>query len=169
MGLEKFTRPVLSKKGLQVGTGGSTFTGRVILSSSNSGLTLDAATRSVAAADITLAAASVTFLTVGTSGSGREVILPAPRARGEVRYVFVDNQSTSVDTNIHTNATANTFWGTTYNTIAHAAASTGSPGGTPAGTPSFTLIGASTSRWALVLGSTFNWDLSASTGSTSIP
>ena len=168
MGLEKFRRPALLPKGLQVGTGGSTFTGRVVLSSSNSGLTLDAATRSVAAADITLATASVTFLTVGTSGSGREVLLPVPRARGEVRYVFVDNLTTSVDTRIHTNATANTFWGTTYNTIAISPASTGSPGGVPAGTPSFTLVGASTSQWALILGSTFNWDLSGSTGSTSI-
>lgn len=168
MGFHKTKRPLLSPKGGQIGPGGTTFTGKIVLSGTSGNLVLSAATASVAVADITLSAAAVQFVTVGTSGSGREVILPAPKQRGDVRYVFVDNQTTSVNTNIHTNATANTFWGTTYNTIATAAASTGSPGGTPAGTPGFTLIGASTSQWALFLGSTFNWDLSATTGSTGI-
>lgn len=168
MGVFKSNRPILSPKGLQVGTGGSTFTGRVILSGVNSGLTLNSATASVGAADITLSAAAAQFVTLGTSGAGREVILPAPRARGDVRYVFFDNQTTSVDTRIHTNTTANVFWGTTYNTITVSAASTGSPGGVPGGTMGLVLVGASTAQWALIVGTTFNWDLSASTGSTGI-
>ena len=168
MGFQKFKRPVLIPKGMQVGVGDSTFTGEVILSGSSAGLTLNSATASVAATDITLSAAAVQFVTVGTSGSGREVILPAPRRRGDLRYVFFDNQTTSVDTRVHTATTASVFWGTTYNTLSMAAASTGSPGGTPGGTVGLVLVGASTSQWALMVGTTFNWDLSGSTGSTGI-
>jgi hypothetical protein len=168
MGLAKFKRPVLLPKGLQAGVGGSTFTGKVVLSGSSARLVVSNTTQAVAAADATLSGHTAQFITVGTSGSGRELIIPAPSAKGEVKYLFFDNQTTSVDTRIHTNATANTFWGTTYNTASMAAASTGSPGGTPGGTMSLTLVAASTTQWALITGTTFNWDLSASTGSTGI-
>jgi hypothetical protein len=166
MGLDKFRRPILAPKGLQIGPSGSTFLGPVVLSGSSACLTLNAATYGVTAAAQTLSAkTAVDFITIATSGAGRDFILPAP-VRGRVKHIFVDNQSTSVDTVIHTNATATVFWGTTYNTASLAAASTGSPGGTAAGTVALHLIGASTSQWAVTAGSTFNWDFAASTGST---
>lgn len=166
MGLNKSKRPILAPKGLQIGPGGSTFTGPVVLSGSSSYLTLSNSTVSVTAAAQTLGNRSVDFLTVTSSGSGRDFILPAPQKKGQTKLIFVDNQTTSVDTTIFTNATANTFWGTTYNQVTHSAASTGSPGGTPAGTASLILVAASTTQWAATVGSTFNWDFAASTGST---
>lgn len=166
MGLNKSKRPGLFARGLQVGPENSTFTGEIILSGSSAGLTLTAATYAVTAAAQTLTPNRVDFITVGSSGSGRDFILPVPSRRGQVKMIFIDNQSTSVDTVIHTNATANTFWGTTYNTCALSAASTGNPGGVPGGAPALMLVGASTTQWALLPGTTFNWDLSASTGST---
>lgn len=165
MGLNKSKRPILSPKGLQVGVGGSTFTGKVVLSGSSARMVLSNTTQAVAAADATLSGHAVQFITVGTSGSGREIVIPAPSAKGEIKYLFVNNATTSVDTRIHS---ASAFWATTYNTISISGASTGSPGGTPAGTPSLTLVAVSTSQWALICGSTFNWDLSATTGSTSM-
>lgn len=169
MGLAKSKRPILSPKGLQIGTGGSTFTGQIVLSGSSAGLSLNASTYGVTAAAQTLSAHGVSFITVGSSGAGRDFILPVPPRRGALKYIFVSNDSTSVDTVIHTNATANTFWGTTNNTAALAAASTGSPGGTPAGTVGLVLVGASTSQWAVMPNSTFNWDFTATTGSTATP
>lgn len=110
--------------------------------------------------------AGVTFITVASSGAGRDFRLPQPSAAGLLKFIFVVNDSTSVDTRILTNTTANTFWGTTYNEAALAAASTGSPGGTPAGTVMLGLVSASTTQWAVFPGSTFNWDFAGSTGST---
>lgn len=123
---------------------------------------------SLAAGDQTISRHGVSFVTLGTSGSGREAVLQAPSAAGQVKHIFLINNTTSVDANIHTNATANVFWGTTYNTAVVSAASTGSPGGTPAGSAYLGLIAQSTTTWAVFPGSTFNWDFVASTGSTSI-
>ena len=122
----------------------------------------------LAAGDQTISRNGISVITLGTSGSGRDAVLQAPSAVGQVKHIILINNTTSVDCAIHTNATANTFWGTTYNTATVSAASTGSPGGTPGGTMALGLLAVSTSQWSLVAGTTFNWDLSASTGSTSI-
>lgn len=130
------------------------------------GLIVDTESVTGSSAAQTLSAYGASFITYGTSGVPNDIILPAPPRAGVVKDVFVINNTTSVELNINTNATANTFWGTTFNTATLSAASTGSPGGTPGGTVALRLIAASTSQWALVAGTTFNWDLSASTGST---
>ena len=114
----------------------------------------------------TLSDDGVSFITIGTSGISNDILLPTPNYPGQVKHIFVVNNTTSVELNINTNATANTFWGTTFNTIDCAAVSTGGPGGVPAGTMSLTLVAHSTTQWAVTPGSTFNWDFSASTGST---
>ena len=114
----------------------------------------------------TLSADGVSFLTYGTSGISNDFILPTPVFPGQVKFIFAINNTTSVELNINTNATANTFWGTTFNTATLAAASTGSPGGTPAGTAMLGLVAHSTTQWAIFPGSTFNWDITGSTGST---
>jgi len=115
----------------------------------------------------TLSADGVSVLTYGTSGISNDFILPNPSRVGARKDVLVINNTTSVELNINTATTASVIWGTTWNTITISAASTGSPGGTPAGTASLALIGVSTSQWAVTPGSTFNWDFSGSTGSTS--
>lgn len=126
-------------------------------------------TESITGTDIaqTLSADGVSFVTYGTSGASNDILLPAPKYPGQVKEIFFTNDTTSVELNINTNATANTFWGTTWNTIDISAASTGSPGGVPAGTLYLKLVAHSTTQWAVVPGSTFNWDFSGSTGSTS--
>lgn len=168
MGLEKIKRPLLLKNGLQTGpTAGSTFTAGVVLSGSSSYLTLPVTTYADTAAAQTLSAKGcVDLITMNSSGTGMDFILPNPTQRGRVKFIFIDNQTTSVDTVIHTAATATCFWGTTYNTCAVSAASTGNPGGVPGGAPALGLIAASTTQWALLPGTTFSWDLSATTGST---
>lgn len=168
MGLEKIKRPLLLKNGLQTGpSGGSTFTAGVVLSGSSSFLTLPVTTYGVTAAAQTLSAKGCAdFIVMATSGSGRDFILPNPTQRGRVKFIFIDNQTTSVDTVIHTAATATVFWGTTFNTAAVSAASTGGPGGVTGGACALALIAASTTQWALLPGTTFSWDLSATTGST---
>ena len=133
--------------------------------------TLKLSTEAVSASTAakTLSDDGVSFVTVASSGKANDIILPNPLYPGQVKHVFFDNQTTSVELNVNTVATANTFWGTTFNTVTCSAASTGSPGGTPGGSMSLTLVAASTTRWALIAGTTFNWDLSASTGSTATP
>lgn len=154
MGEERIRRPIRSPAGIRL--------------SSEAELRFATEAITLVAADQTISRDGVSFLTMASSGAGMEGVLQAPSAAGQVKYIFVVNNTTSVDTRIHTNATANTFWGTTFNTISCSPASTGSPGGTPAGTMMLGLVAASTTQWALFMGSTFNWDLSASTGSTSI-
>lgn len=170
MGFEKIRRPLLTS-GVQVpASGGSAPDPSGLVGDLRVGGTFVLPTESVTlvAADQTLSADGVSFVTMATSGAGMEAIIPNPPMAGAVKYIFVINNTTSVDTRLHTASTANVFWGTTFNTITAAAASTGSPGGTPAGSPALVLVGVSTSQWALMTGSTFNWDLSASTGSTGI-
>lgn len=164
MGVKKFKRPILARGGLQV-DGGSTFTAPVIFSgSAGPKYAVESLTGSSVAQ--TVSAYGVSFLTYGSSGKTNDFILPVPPGAGYQKQIFVVNNTTSVELNINTNATANTFWGTTFNTAVLAVAATGSPGGTPGGTVALFLVGASTSQWAVVSGTTFSWDLSASTGST---
>lgn len=168
MGYEYFKRPIRSR------AGNSTFDDVTIADDLvvgddlrvNGALRLPTETITTTTVAQTMSADGVSFITYGTSGKPSDVIIPVPPFAGAVKYVFVQNNTTSVELNLNTNATANTFWGTTFNTAVVSAASTGSPGGTPGGTVALTLIGASTTQWALVAGTTFNWDLSASTGST---
>lgn len=180
MGFEKIKRPLLVP-GVAVASSGASTTPasvagdidvqdaiRGVSQTLTGALALPTEAVTLAAGDQTLSRNGVSFITLGTSGSGRDAVLQAPSAVGQVKYAFVINNTTSSDLRIHTNATANTFWGTTYNTASLSTASTGSPGGTPAGPPMLGLIAQSTTQWALFPGSTFNWDLSASTGSTSI-
>lgn len=190
MGFEKLKRPILAP-GLQARSGsastspgtldndivagqdiraGNTITGVGALAAASlasSGafkLPVEAITLSSAAQSISRN--GVSFVTYGTSGKPSDAILQAPSAAGQVKFIFLTNNTTSIEANINTNATANTFWGTTFNTAILAAASTGSPGGTPAGTVALTLVAQSTTRWAIFPGSTVDWDFSASTGST---
>ena len=179
MGFNKSKRPILAP-GINVTAGASTSAGSVsgdvvasdairALSNTLTGaFALPTEAVTLAAGDQTISRNGISFVTLGTSGSGREAVLQAPSAVGQVKHIFLINNTTSVDCNIHTNATANVFWGTTYNTASVSAASTGSPGGSAAGTNYLGLIAQSTTTWALFPGSTFNWDFAASTGSTSI-
>lgn len=114
----------------------------------------------------TLSDRGVSFLTLGSSNISGDVILPSPPYTGAIKYIFLQNTSTSIEGSIYTDATANTFWGTTWNTVNVSAASTGSPGGTPGGSPALCLVGASTTQWAVLPGTTFNWDFAQTTGST---
>ena len=167
MGFETFRRPIRTA-GLLASTGTSTRGAADVGSDIAGGLKLPVETITLAAADQTISRNGVSFVTYGTSGLANDAILQAPDESGQVKFIFLVNNTTSVEAAIHTNATANTFWGTTYNTATISAASTGSPGGTPGGTPALALVAASTTQWALFPGTTFNWDLSASTGSTGI-
>lgn len=181
MGYEKFTRPGLFP-GLTVAAPGSASTSpgsvsgdidvsdavRAVSQTLTGALAVPTETITLSSANQTISRNGVSFITLGTSGVSNDAVLQAPSAAGQIKQVFVINNTTSVELAIHTNATANTFWGTTYNTATISGASTGSPGGTPAGTVMLGLTAASTSQWALFPGSTFNWDLSASTGSTGI-
>ena len=177
MGWQKFKRPILAP-GAQflssgASTGPGTVSGDLVLSDSlrAAGLTLSPALRlppeavTLAAGDQTVSRNGVSFITLGSSGAGRDAVVQAPSAVGQVKYIFLINNTTSTDTRLHTNATANTFWGTTFNTASLSTGSTGSPGGTPAGSVMLGLMAHSTTQWALFPGSSFNWDLSASTGS----
>lgn len=170
MGFEKFKRPILTR-GIEA-TSQSTLTGSVTLSGNvtlSADLTIPTESLTGSTAAQTIADHGVSFITYGTSGKPNDFIIPVPPRAGAVKEIYAVNNTTSVELNLNTNATANTFWGTTYNTIAISGASTGSPGGTPAGAPYLRLVGHSTTQWAVTVGSTFNWDFSASTGSTATP
>lgn len=162
MGQEYFRRPLLSAGGqsqvddMRVADD-LTLAGSLIVPVEN---------LSVSTALQAISETGVTFITVGSSGAGRDFRLPSPSAAGIVKQIFVSNDSTSIDTIIFSNGTANTFWGTTWNQAALAAMSTGSPGGTPDGTVGLSLVSASTSRWAVTAFGSTNWSFSASTGST---
>lgn len=168
MGFEHFRRPVRSVFGNSTVesitvSSAAAFQGNITLSAD---LKLPAESLTNTASAQTLTDHGVSFLTIATSGAGGDFKLPNPPGAGAVKYVFVSNNTTSIDSHIVTAASSRTFWGTTYNDASLSAASTGSPGGTPAGTVMLGLIGASTSQWAVFPGSTFNWDFTASTGTT---
>lgn len=161
MGYEKFKRPLFAREGMQVGhgtsTAGSTF---------NSPVVFPTETITAGTAAKTLSKYGVSFVTYASSGKPNDIIIPDPPKTGTDKYIFVQNNTTSVELNLNTASTTHLFWGTTFNTINISAASTGSPGGTPAGSAALHLIAASTTQWAVYPGSTFNWDFAASTGST---
>ena len=185
MGFEKIKRPVLVP-GLAVHTPGSASTSpgsvagdvdvaddvRVADAIAAVSATLTGAfrvaTESITTTTVaqTVSGNGVSFVTYGTSGKPSDVLIPNPAAVGIHKVIAVVNNTTSVELNVNTASTANTFWGTTFNSAAISAASTGGPGGVPAGTVLLELWSQSTSQWALAAGSSFNWDLSASTGST---
>lgn len=167
MGFEYVKRP-LRTAGVLASTGTSTRGPADVASDVAGGLKLPVESITLAAGDQTISRNGVSLITYGSSGVANDAVLQAPDESGQVKFIFVVNNTTSVEAAIHTNATANTFYGTTYNTAAISAASTGSPGGTPGGTPALCLVSVSTTQWALLPGTTFSWDLSASTGSTSI-
>lgn len=160
----QWSRRALHTPGIEA-SGNSTFTGNVVLGA-DLVLPVESVTSSTALQ--TLSDHGVSFVTVASSGAGRDFKLPAPPAAGAVKYVYVINNTTSVDTRIlaHTTAVANTFWGTTFNEAALAAASTGSPGGTPDGTVGLMLVAASTAQWAVTAFGSTNWTFAATTGST---
>ena len=179
MGFEKIKRPLLVP-GLAVHSGASTSAASVagdidvadavrsVSVTMTGALVMPTEAVTLAAGDQAISGSGISVVTLGTSGAGRDAVIAAPAAAGIAKHIVLINNTTSVDCAIHTNATANVFYGTTYNTATVSAASTGSPGGTPAGTVALDLYSVSTSQWALLPGSSFNWDLSASTGSTSI-
>ena len=161
MGVQKFKRPVLTP-GIK-GTSGSTFAGNVRFGAD---VTVPYETVTTTGAAPTLADHGISYITYGSSGVAGDIILPAPPRVGAIKEIFAQNNTTSVELNINTLTTAGVFAGTTNNTVTVSAASTGSPGGVPAGSMYIRLVGVSTSQWAITVGSTFNWDFSASTGST---
>lgn len=167
MGYEYVKRPIRTK-GLLASTGTSTRGPADVASDLAGGLKLPVENITLAAADQTISRNGVSFITYASSGAANEAVLQAPDESGQVKFIFVVNNTTSNEARLHTNATANTFWGTTFNTAVLSTASTGSPGGTPAGSVALGLVAASTSQWAVFPGSTFNWDFTATTGSTSI-
>lgn len=162
MGYEKFKRPILASKGLEV-KGPSTFSTKVVFANQ---VRLPTESLTGSTATQTLSAHGVSFITYGTSGKANDFIIPAPPAAGAIKYVHAVNNTTSVELSFHLGSTATVFFGTTANQVNLAAASTGSPA-VPSGAPSFTLIGVTTAQWSINVSSTFHWDVVASTGSTS--
>lgn len=154
MGQEYFKRPLVSLNST------SRFAGNVEL---DADLILPTSSYTAVAAALTCMDHGVTFVTEGTSGSAKDIILPKPPAAGAVKYIFISKNTSSEELQIHTNTTADAqnFFGTTFNTITVAASTVN-----PAGTPFIMLVGASTNQWAVTVGSTINFDFSASTGST---
>ncbi len=163
MGYEKSKRPVIAPSFTASTQLASNIWGNILLTGD---LTLPTEAKTLSTAAQTLSDDGVSFVTYGTSGKPSDAILPDPPHAGAVKFIFLVNNTTSIEANINPAATANTFWGTTFNTATVAAASTGSPGGTPAASASLVLVGQSTDQWAVLPGSTFNWDFTATTGST---
>ena len=174
MGYEYVKRPVYMKSGLQ-DAGGSTFSSAVTITGTltytgaaafGSRVKLPTEAITGTSDEQTLTNYGVSFVTYGTSGKINDIRIPKPTAAGDLKYIFAVKNTTSVELNFNTSSTATVFWGTTFNTVTCAAASTGSPAGTPAGTMALELVGASTTQWAIMPGSTFNWDIAGSTGSS---
>ena len=163
MGVEKFKRGVVAGSFTASTQLASNVWGNITLTGD---LTLPVESITLSSAAKTVSREGVSFLTYGTSGKPNDAIVQAPSAAGQVKFIFLFNNTTSIEANINTAATAQTFWGTTFNTATVAAASTGGPGGTPAATMGLTLVAQSTTQWAVLPGSTFNWDFTATTGST---
>lgn len=151
MGYQKSKRPILAPKGVKLAGSGGRLT-----------VPTEALTGTTVAQ--TIAQNGASFLTYGTSGKTNDFILPAPAAAGVVKEIFVLKNTSSEELNITTATSGNVFWGTTFDTIVVAASTV-----TPAGTPYLRLVGASTSQWAVAVGSTINWDFSGTTGSTDSP
>lgn len=158
MGYEHFRRPIRSVAGestldsLQV-ENGLTLDGRLVLP-------VESLTASAALQNLSTEGAS--FITQGTSGSGRDFRLPAPVA-GMVKFISVHTNTTSPpDVRIVGNTTAHTFFGTTFNQAA-----VGDSTAVSFKIHSLLLVGVSTSQWAVLFnGSSASWVFTATTGST---
>ena len=170
MGFIQEKRPIFARGGIVASTNSTRTVGNIAASLVTDGANA-VAVESLTGTDAaqTLSADGASFLTYGTSGISNDFIIPDPEFSGQVKYVLAVNNTTSIELNLNTAATSHTIWGTTCNTISCSAASPGGPGGVPAGTMALTLIAASTTQWAAFPGSTFNWDFTATTGSTSTP
>jgi hypothetical protein len=151
MGFEKFKRPVLASRGVQI-------------SSTGRGVTLPF--ESLTASDVaqTVKVNGVTQITYNTSGVKAEFLLPNPPRAGIMKKILVIKGTSSEELRIHTLSTAQVFAGTTFNTVTIAPTTVN-----PAGSFGLDLTSVSTSAWAVMaIGSTVHWDFSASTGSTEI-
>ena len=149
IGLEKFKRPVLASRGVQVGSSGR-------------GVTLPFESLTASTATQTLKANGVSLITYNSSGVAAEFLLPNPPRAGILKKVLVVKGTSSEELRLHTLTTAQTFSGTTFNTVTIAATTVN-----PGGSFGLDLISVSTSAWAVTAGgSTVHWDFSASTGST---
>jgi hypothetical protein len=88
------------------------------------------------------------LITVSTDD--RTYLLGRPARAGVVKYVVLDTPAASTDNAVlRLESTADTFWGTTFQTLTVSTASDG-----PNVLASVTLVGASTTQWALVAKST---------------
>lgn len=156
MGFEYFKRPVRSV------TGASTFDALTV---ENTGtlqgrliVPTEALTASAALQNLSTEFAS--FITQGTSGAGRDFRLPAPVV-GLVKFIAVNANTTSPpNTRIVTNTTLQTFFGSSFNEATVADSTVRSKYYT------LLLVGASTTQWAVLSGSTTFWTFAATTGST---
>ena len=151
MGLEKFKRPILASRGIQVNS-----TGRGVIVS----------LETLTASDVTqtMKVNGVSRLVYNTSGVKAEFRLPAPGRTGILKKILVVKGTSSEELRIHTASTAAVFDGTTFNTIAIAPSTVN-----PAGSFALELVSVSSAAWAVTaLGSTVHWDFSASTGSTDL-
>ena len=149
MGYNKSKRPILAPKGVK-------------LAGSAGRLTVPTEALTGTTVAQTVAPNGVSFLTYGTSGKTNDFLLPTPVAAGVIKEIFVLKATSSEELNINAVAsTANVIWGTTHNTITIAATTV-----SPAGSAYLRLVSVSTAQWAITVGSTIDWDFSASTGST---
>lgn len=157
------------KRGLFTANSTTQFAGSIGL---QAGLNFPIESLTGTAANQSLAADGVSFLTVATSNLGNDFVLPNPPAVGAIKLVFVNFDTTSGDEfSLHAGGTVAgssdaVFFGTTANTITGNAIGAGTiPVG---GSPGLLLIGVTTSQWAAtILGSTVLFNFTASTGSTS--
>ena len=144
MGVEKVNRPLLGA----------------------SGFLIPVETVTLSSALQTLAGEGVSLVTYGTSGVANDAQIPSPHYAGQQMTVVLDNNTTSLEASFYTHSTGQTFWGTTFNTI--------TINSTANETSAFSLIAATTARWAVVsltanlstAAASVDWALSASTGST---
>lgn len=89
----------------------------------------------------TLSDHGASFVTYGTSGSANDAVIPDPSFAGLHKHITVDNQTTSLEASFHLSATGRSLWSSTSNTIT--IATTASP-------THLSLVGVSTSQWAVV-------------------
>ena len=163
MGFIRERRPVVFRGGAVTSTG-STATGTDLVGSlwTDGGFRFGPVeTHTLAAAIFTLNGHGTSILTYASSGGPRDAILPDPEYSGQQKEIWLIQNTSSVEAQIHAQSTASVFAGTTFNQIAIAASTVA-----PAGTAYLKLCAVSTSQWAVTVGSTINWDFSASTGST---
>lgn len=159
MGFEYFKRPLRSV------LGNSTLDTVTVENGLTLQGTLRVPTQSLTASTAlqTLSTEGASFLTLDSSGAGRDFRLPAPVA-GLVKLIAVNRATTSPpDLRIVTNTTAQTFFGTTFNQALLADSTAAG-----ARVRALLLVGVSTSQWAVLPNGTTatGWVFSGTTGST---